>query len=928
MNCLVFPSLKKSNPFAALLIVASCVAFNPAFSQLMPIDSLKHELALQPKPDTNRVVLLNMLSFQYIGVDYNQARTIAEQALQLAEKLAYQPGVANAKNRLALSYHMIGEDEIAIQHALRAEAIAEKYQMYEALAESYRILGSAYMNQEDLKRAESYHVLAEKMVRKTKNRRLLARILNGAGTVQLRQKNDRAALKIYQQSLDILKEENAIFFMPIVLSNIGEVYSRPALRNPTLELKYFKEALFYTLKSKNRFAEGTVLSNLGRVFTAQNNYPEAERYLSQALQLTRKTGTRSITTRIYMNLVELNLKQGNFPKAQEYLKSYYDLRDSLQNEKRTRQIVQLEAQYKSEKKEQQIKLLEQEKRLQIASKNFWILGSILLFIAVIIIYYLQQSRNRKAGQLLAVQKTLIEKLKETDLLKSRFFATISHEFRTPLSLILAPLEEMLSAPRSSPVDPNDLKLVKRNANRLLDLVNQLLDLSKLEAGKMNLQIQTGDLQEWLLILVTSFDSLAEARGIQFIKRIAVLSDNAWFDQDKLEKIITNILSNAFKFTGPGGSVALSIQTSDDASELFITLTDTGKGIPEEDLPHIFSPFYQSRQLADDGQPGTGLGLALVNELVKLHKGEIDFASQLNTGTTISITLPVSREKLDFAEAVFVEKQGFSLKPQSADGFSEVGEEVNSGASDCLLVVEDNEDLRNFIVAIFQNQFKVVSAQDGEEGLQLAVDLLPDLIISDVMMPKMDGIELTEHIRTNDLTSHIPVLLLTARSDAESRMDGFRNGADDYLTKPFSTEELRVRVANLVEQRKKLAAKYRSEIWTPATPTRTLSYDEKFVISLRAVVEAHLSDSSFSVEQLAEEMCLSRTQLFRKVKALLEISPNELINDIRLQRAAELIRSKSDSLTQISYSVGFSEQSYFAKRFRKKFGVSPGEYANS
>ncbi|WP_229313498.1 ATP-binding protein [Larkinella terrae] len=909
-------------------MVAGCFASRAVFAQLMPIDSLKQELRLHPKPDTNRVVLLNLLSNQYISIDYQQVKIIAEEALKLAEKLSYQAGIANAKNRLALCYHMIGEDELAIQFALSAESIAEKNQMAEALAESYRILGSAYMNQEDLKTAENYHIRAEKMARKTKNRRLLARILNGAGTVQFRKQNDLAALKLYQQSLGILREENAIFFMPIALSNIGEIYSRPTLRNPALERQFFEEALFYALKSKNRFAEGSALSNLGMLFTTRNNYPKAERYLSQALKLSQETGTRSVTTRIYLHLVELNMKRGKSPQAQKYLKSYYDLRDSLQNEKRTRQIVRLEAQYKSEKKEQQIKLLEQEKRFYMASKNFWIGGSVLLFIAVIIIYYLLQSRNRKAGQLLEVQQTLIEKLRETDLLKSRFFATISHEFRTPLALILAPLEEMLLAPRSSPVDPNDLKLVKRNANRLLDLVNQLLDLSKLEAGKMSLQIQTGDLETWLRLLVSSFDSLAEARGIQFIKRMAVSSDNTWFDPDKLEKIVTNILSNAFKFTGPGGSVALSIQTSDDASDLFITLTDTGKGIPEEDLPHIFSPFYQSRKLADDGQPGTGLGLALVNELVKLHKGEIDFASQLNTGTTISITLPVSREKLDFAEAVFVRNQEFAPKPQTADDFPAVETEPDAGTSDCLLVVEDNPELRNFIVTIFQNQFRVVTAQDGEEGLQLAVDLLPDLIISDVMMPKMDGIGLTERIRTNDLTSHIPVLLLTAKSDAESRMDGFRTGADDYLIKPFSTEELRVRVANLVEQRKKLAAKYRSEIWAPASPTRTLSYDEKFVISLRAVVETHLSDSSFSVEQLAEEMCLSRTQLFRKVKALLEISPNELINDIRLQRAAELIRSKADSLTQISYSVGFSEQSYFAKRFRKKFGVSPGEYANA
>jgi signal transduction histidine kinase/CheY-like chemotaxis protein len=561
-----------------------------------------------------------------------------------------------------------------------------------------------------------------------------------------------------------------------------------------------------------------VLSNIGKVLIDRNKYRESENYLQQALRLSRKTGTRGVTSGIYMNLVELNLKQGNFPAVHQYIQNYNDLRDSLLNEKQTRQIVELEAHYKSEKKEQTIRLLEQEKRFQVASKNFWIIDSILLFVAILIIYFLLQSRNRKARQLLEVQKTLIGKLKETDLLKSRFFANISHEFRTPLSLILAPLEEILASQKPSSTDHHDLRMVKRNANRLLDLVNQLLDLSKLDAGKMNLQLQNDDLQAWLRILVASFDSLAEAKKIHFSKQIAAPSAGAWFDRDKLEKIITNILSNAFKFTATGGSVILLVETSEDSSELLITLMDSGKGIPEEELPHVFSPFYQSRNLADNGQPGTGLGLALVNELVKLHKGKIDLDSQLNTGTTISISLPISREKLDFEEAVFTESTENRPKAKTAEDFTTAAVEADvrwAESSDCLLIVEDNRELRNFIAGVFRNQFRIVTAADGEEGLKMAVEMLPDLIISDVMMPKMDGISLTQNIRTNDLTNHIPVLLLSAKSDKESRMDGFRTGADDYLGKPFSTEELRVRVANLIEQRKKLAAKYRNELLAQA-----------------------------------------------------------------------------------------------------------------
>ena len=928
MNGLGLPFLKNRVRIAALLGLAGCLSGQRACSQQLSVDSLKQQLTRHREEDTNRVILLNTLSVQYTSIDYRQVLRYAGQALELAEKLSYEAGIATAKNGLALGNLTIDEDGTAIRHALRAEAIAEKNQLPEVLAESYRIIGSAYMNQGNLERAELYYAKAEQFVRQTPNRTLLARILTGSGTIQLRKNKDQVALTLYRKSLAILKEQKAVFFIPIVLSNIGETYGRPIFHDAKRELAYYKEALVYARNSGNRFAEARVLSNLGKALIAQNRYPESERYLLEALRVSRKTGTRGTTTAIYMNLVELNLKQNNFPAVQQYIQKYHDLRDSLVNEKQTRSIVELEAQLNSEKKEQTIRWLEQEKRWQTTSKNFWIIGSVLLFAAILIIYFLQQSRNRKARQLLDVQKALIEKLKETDLLKSRFFANISHEFRTPLSLILAPLEELQSSPRSTLYDQKELKRMERNANRLLDLVNQLLDLSKLEAGKMNLQLQQGHLQEWLRFLVSSFGSLAEARQIQFSKQIDVLAEEVWFDKDKLEKIMTNILANAFNFTEPGGSVMLLVETSQDATELVITLMDTGKGISDEDLPHVFSPFYQSKNRADAGQPGTGLGLALVNELVKLHKGTLDLTSQLYTGTTIAIRLPIRREDLAFGETVFVETATTAPAKPPFEAFTGTDAQREASGSDCLLVVEDNLELRNFIADLFQNQFRVITAVNGEQGVSMAIEAIPDLIISDVMMPKMDGIQLTESIRSNDLTSHIPVLLLTAKSDAESRMDGFRTGADEYLSKPFSPEELRVRVANLLAMRKKLAAKYRHDLLAEASPVRMLSYDDKFVISVRAVVDAHLSDSLFSVEQLAEEMCLSRTQLFRKVKALLEISPSELINDIRLQRAAELIRSKADSLTQISYSVGFSEQSYFAKRFRKKFGVSPSEYANS
>jgi signal transduction histidine kinase/DNA-binding response OmpR family regulator len=927
MRCLIFTFFKREYCVPAILMLSGWLFCGNVFAQKTQADTLKHELKLHRTEDTVRVNLFIQLSRYYFGVDQNQSQINGEAALKLAEKLSFHRGIAAAKIWLAMNYHMIGQSEAAIRHALSAEAIAEKYGFPGLLAESNRTLAFIYTNLEDLDKAESYYLKGVEHARISKDFGLQARILNGLGDVEMRKKKHSEGLKLFFQSLAIAREHPMPFYLPVILSNIGVTYGT-SFNNRALQQKYFKEGLAAARKISNRYAEATILANMGQMFTKMGKYHDAEICLYQSLKINKETGIKNGTQTVYLKLVELSMKQNDFPKATKYIDEYYDLRNSLLNEEKNKQIAQLEEQFKSEKREQKIQLLEQEKRLQIASKNFWIIGSVLLFIATVIIYYLQQSRNRKSRQLLDVQKTLIDQLEETDLLKSRFFANISHEFRTPLSLILAPVEEMLNSAKPSIYDHKDLKMVKRNANRLLDLVNQLLDLSKLEAGKMSLQIQQGNLQEWLRILAASFDSLAEAKKITFITHFEIARQEAWFDRDKLEKIISNILSNAFKFTKAGGNVTLSMRTSEDASDLLVTLADTGIGISQEDLPHVFSPFYQARRTLDDGQPGTGLGLAMVNELVKLHRGKLDLTSQPTAGTTIEITLPISREKLNFAEELVPDREPVISKRTSRPHYITANVEPNSQAEDCILIVEDNAELRNFIANVFHDQFKVITANDGQEGLQTAIELMPDLIISDVMMPRMDGIELTENIREHELTSHIPVLLLTAKSDQESRMDGLRTGADDYLAKPFSTEELRVRVTNLILLRKKLAAKYRNEIMNGTSEERIPSSDDKFVISLRAVINAHMGNASFSVEQLAEEMCLSRTQLFRKVKALLDISPNELINDIRLQRAAVLIRSKADSLTQISYSVGFSEQSYFAKRFRKKYGVSPSEYANT
>ncbi len=911
-----------------IFLFLAWIGFAEAGAQQFIIDSLKKELPIHADADTNRVNLLNEISYQNIGINYYQARNYATQAFTLAEHLSFKKGIATAKNRLAHCAWILGDGELAVEQALYAINIAEKENLNDIEAESYRILGVTYTDQNELEKAQRYIQKAEALCLLTNNWVTIPRVYVASGLIYAVRKQYDSALLQFNKSLQIAEQEQNNYYLPVIYTNIGAIYGCDK-KNRLLEMDYYHKALRLSKTIGNKYALARVFSKLGSALVEEKKYQEAEKYLRESQQLSQAIGLKMVVKDNLMQLMNLKMLQGKPSEAQRYMKDYYDLKDSLLNEKKTRQIVELEARYEIEQKEQAIALLEHEQQIQTIWRNALLIGFIGIAIASIVIYRLQRLRAQKTKELLSVQKSLNYKLKETDLLKSRFFANISHEFRTPLTLIAAPIEEKLSVPSLSGHDKMTFQLIQRNTNRLLNLVNQLLDLSKLEIGKMQLRVRQGDLNEFLSLVIASFDSLAQSKKIHFSKNIAISeNEETWYDSDKLEKIINNLLFNAFKFTEAGGAVTLSIYSEKHSHDILIKISDTGKGIPSEELTHVFSPFYQSKNTADDGQPGTGLGLSLVKELVNLYGGIIELVSFENKGTTVTTRLPTNKERfpvdayIQEVETPKTHTQHNNLEIKISDGSA--SDVVHA---DSVLIVEDNNELRNFIAMSLKNQFTILTAKDGDDGFILATEQIPSLIISDVMMPKLNGLELTEKLKSDERTSHIPVVLLTAKADPESRLGGFKMGADDYLAKPFSTAELHVRISNLIEQRKRLAAKFRKGMTELPKPSKEPSLDEKFVHRVKAIVEANLSDYTFSVEKMAEEIHLSRTQLFRKLKGVTGLSPNEFINNIRLQKAAKLILAKSDTVSQIGYSVGFNDQSYFAKRFRKKFGKSPSEYSN-
>jgi len=593
-------------------------------------------------------------------------------------------------------------------------------------------------------------------------------------------------------------------------------------------------------------------------------------------------------------------------------------------------------------------------RISIATppwKTWWayLIYLVLVSSILILVFRFYMHRQRLLHQL-ELEHLESDKLKEIDSMKSRFFANISHEFRTPLTLIMGPLQKMIGKAAGN-TDKQELTMMQRNVRRLQQLINQLLDLSKLEAGRMQLQCSEMNIVEWGRMHVQSFESLARQRKINFIFEQEQPEIICFFDPEKMARVLNNLLSNAFKFTGKGGVISVKVcspqsaissrqsavtgDLTEDCKDqcVGIKISDTGPGIPAEKLPHIFDRFYQTDGSQTRKHEGTGIGLALVKELVELHHGSITVESIESKGTTFSIVLPLGKEHLKPEEIVIsppeVPEIETIIKSQLPEMVisEETPEEIEKTGKHILLIVEDNADMRNYIRGFFRDTYKILEAENGQKGLDLAVKHVPDIIVSDVMMPVMDGYALCQKIKSDQRTNHIPLVLLTARSSGADKIEGLETGADDFVIKPFEGKELQVRVKNLIVQRAKLREHFQKEfiLDVPLQASSLPSMDQQYLRKAMKILELHLSDPEFGVEELAGQMAMSRVQLHRKIKAITDLSPGDFIRSLRLKKAAGMLRSGSGNITQIAFSVGFNNPSWFAECFKKQFGALPSEY---
>ena len=705
--------------------------------------------------------------------------------------------------------------------------------------------------------------------------------------------NYKGAISYFLEAYNFFQKNNVIIYADQIAKSLGKCYLKTS--NYEKALFYFNKVIDSYTSEKGKESYTSALVGRAEIYLHFNEIEKAKVDIETAKNLNKENKVSSY----YVSILDIEIKHlkkiGQFEKALKILSYKDSLNTVLKNKTDLIVLNEVEAKYQTEKKEQQIKLLSTQNEL--AQKQKYIYIGLLGLLALIggSLFYGYRNKIKTA-----------QKLNELNELKSRFFANISHEFRTPLTLIKSPVQSLQSE-ITNQNQKNKLQLIDTNSTRMLQLVDQLLELSKIDSGSLKLIVKDGNISSFLNSIMEPFQFESKEKGINFTSNIQKTNENNAYDKDVIEKIVTNLVSNAFKYSPQNESIAFT--STVENSILKLVVSNTGSELKKEDLTKLFERFYQN----NESQQGVGIGLALVKELVDLYKGTITTTLENNKlSFIVNLPLAVTNENA----VVIPSKLATPTIGNSIDNEIELP---------ILLIVDDNADIRSVLKDIFKTDYQIIEAQDAEEALQLALKEIPDCIISDVMMPKMDGFEFVKQIKNNELTSFIPVILLTAKTSDEAHLEGLKSTADAYLTKPFNNEIVKEAVNQLIAERKKLHLRYSQELVLRPVDIVINSVEEKFIEKLQAILDKEISNAEFSSENFATSVGMSRMQLHRKLKSLLGVSSTEFLRNERLKAATVLLKKGNGNISEIAYSVGFSDVSYFSKCFKEMYQCTPSEY---
>lgn len=563
----------------------------------------------------------------------------------------------------------------------------------------------------------------------------------------------------------------------------------------------------------------------------------------------------------------------------------------------------------------------------LLANYFFFLGAVIIEIIVFASVVSFQNKQTLHNQVrseaaLANEKIKRENLQEIDNLKSRFITNITHEFRTPLTIILGYVETLKGNLDDQETNIKNLETIERNSSNLLNLVNEMLDLAQLEQGSLAVSYSKSDISKFAKITTESFESLAFDKGIKIAYTSAIKNPILDFDSEKIRQVLSNLLSNAIKFTERGDTIKVHLSATQE--QYHITVSDTGAGIPESEVEHIFDRFYQVKNNSFKISQGTGIGLALTKELVHILQGTITVHSKVDIGTTFTMKFPITRKAIEDG-ALLSKPINIPLSQETESIIQEANQEAPT-----VLVVEDNRDMSKYITSCLQGIYQVTTAFNGEKGYTKAIKETPDIIISDVMMPKMDGYEMTQKLQEHKATNHIPIILLTSKSQQEDKLEGLAKGADAYLVKPFQKTELLLRLEKLVSKRKALQKRYQlSNVLDKKQRDKNIK-DQNMVFLNKAIACIHkaIAEPKFNSQMLSQELALSDSQLYRKLKAITNNSTAIFIRNVRLEKAKELLDTSSKTVSEIAYECGFTDPNWFGKAFKERYALTPSSYRNT
>lgn len=905
--------------------------FNPEASLAYWTWAKNRILAHQPLPSVQKKTddledqrLLGII-YQHLGLyhqrkrwDWPSARASFEQAIPLLEAANDSATLAMVFNSLANIYGNLGDLTTSLDYYKKGLQLLGQQQSKEELAITYDDLGHLYMQMGNLSMAERYGQYALQIAETLQATDHASLALIHLSNIRIAQKETIVADSMLKRAIQYGHELKDPLLLSLAFRSFGDLfYTTEAYEDA---LKAYQTALDHATSIS--YKKGAALCQLGisKTLFVLQDIEKALLHGRASLDLAQDIGHVMIIQETAGWMSSLHESLGHDDAALAYYKLGVEMKDSVDNlsnrQSLLRQQIQQEFLLHQVKQEAEISKQTQFKNLYLA------IGVLLLLLVLGLIHRLIfTSRTHRL-----IQEAMAA-VEASEIKKNAIYTNITHEFRTPLTLILGAAEELHHT--ADQRIRNWAGLVQRQGSSLLALVNQLLDLAQLASGKWTEELVQADILYTLRSAIESIRSLAEEKGLELTSSLPAGGFIMDYHPEKMQQVLMNIFSNAIKYSHPGGSIRIEavIEPSDSQSERFsVIIKDTGIGIDAKDLPQIFDRFFRGERAKTE--QGAGIGLAVTREILQISGGDIQVQSIANEGTTVSFWLPVTRRApLNPTQAIHLRLDPVNMSAASLNGHSKPLPHAKENQP-VVLIVEDNPEIQEFLQQSLNSRYQVLMARNGKEGLNMAIGKVPDLIICDVLMPVLDGLNVCKSLKEDARTSHIPIIFLTAKASLQDKIEGLKSGADDYLYKPFHQEELLARTENLLLQRKKLHEFYRSSFSPDGKNKRKDIADPEaqFLTRFRTLIEDDLEYSDLNMDDVSKIMAMSRMQLHRKIKALTGLSATIYIRSIRLMHAKDLLEKGTYQVGEVAYKVGFNNPKYFSKVFREEFGQTPSEFA--